>query len=116
MVENVKASEIELNGPGSGGSPTYQSFQKSSFADLDVRPSKLVTANHEKRLVDIMSQSHFLFVDKFMKNLLMPETDLTKKIYFLERIFFRLSQSNFDFLRKMSWILSKTYYKKSVKS
>ena len=29
---------------------------------------------------------------------------------------FRLNSTNFDFIRKMAWILGKTYYKKSVKS
>ena len=63
-----------------------------------------------------MTQTNFLFADKFLKNLMAKETDLTKQIYFLERIMFRLSGSNFDTIRKMAWILAKTYYKKSVKS
>ena len=120
-MENEKSQtrpiDYEFNGPGSGGSPTHpSSFAKSSFADLDVRPSKLVQSNHEKRFIEILAQSNFLFGDKFLKNLLAAETDLNKKIYFLERIMFRLSSSNYDFIRKMAFILSKTYYKKSVKS
>ena len=63
-----------------------------------------------------MHQGEFLFEDKFLKNLLQLEGDLVKKIYFLERIAMRLSPYNFDFMRKISWIISKNYFKKSVLS
>ena len=70
--------------------------------------------SHEKRYVEILSQGDFLFEDKFLKNLLQLESDLTKKIYFLERIAMRLSPYNLDFMRKISWVISKTYFKKSL--
>ena len=38
---------------------------------------------------------------------------MTKKIKFLEQIYQSINENNYDFLRKTTFYLAKTYYKKS---
>jgi len=51
-----------------------------------------------------------------LKNLVQHETCLEKKLFLYERLYSQLSPDNYDFNRKLSWLISKTYYKKSVMS
>lgn len=81
-MNNDKASDMMMNGPGSGGSPNNPSYpgrtHENSFTELDVRSGNPVQSNHEKRYIEILSQSNFLFADKFLKNLMAGEADLSK--------------------------------------
>jgi len=66
-----------------------------------------------KRFCEILQSCQFIFQDKFIKNILSNEINLTKKIKFLEQIYQSINENNYDFLRKTTFYLAKTYYKKS---
>ena len=56
------------------------------------------------------------FQDKFIKSLLQSERDLGNKLKFLDNVYKAINPYNYEFLRKISWYMSKTYYKKAVQS
>ena len=83
---------------------------------MNVLNVKIDHTEFSTRLVEILQQSQFLFQDNFLKNLIEPLQGLDRKIEFLEVLENHLFDVNFDFIRKITWILSKLYYKKSIES
>lgn len=77
---------------------------------------KIDHSEFSTRLVEILQQSIFLFQDNFLKNLISPLKNLNEKIEFLELLQNHLFEVNYDFNRKIAWILSKLLYKKSIES
>ena len=69
-----------------------------------------------QRFCEILQSCQFIFQDKFIKNVLSNEINLTNKIKFLEMIYSSINENNYDFLRKTCFYLAKIYYKKSTLS
>lgn len=70
----------------------------------------------EQRFVEILEASSFLFSDGFLRNVVEPLKKTTFQIDFFEKMLFKLNQDNYDFARKLQWVLSKLYLKKSYES
>ena len=67
-----------------------------------------------KRYIEALKSCQFLFQDKFIKSLLQNEKDFRNKLDFLKTIYTAINPYNYEYLRKISWYISKTYYKKAV--
>lgn len=67
-----------------------------------------------KRYIEALQACQFLFQDKFIKSLLQIEKDFLRKLDFLKRIYSEINPYNFEYLRKISWHISKIYYKKAM--
>ena len=72
------------------------------------------TITPQNMYVEIMESTQFLFEDHFLKNLSDPITAVAAKIQFMEKILNQVHDLNLDLVRKLSWILSKLYYSKSL--
>ena len=63
----------------------------------------------ENRFIEIIQASEFLFHDNFLKNLTVNLQSFKQKINFFEKLLVNINLGNFDFIRKLCWILSKLY-------
>jgi len=57
-----------------------------------------------------------LFEEKFLKNIINLDTEITRKLYNYERLYSHINPENYELMRKLSWLLSKLFYKKSEES
>ena len=64
--------------------------------------------------IECLQRCRFLFQNKLIKKMIEIGDSFKSKIKVLESIFFKVNIHNYEYLRMLSWHISKYYYKKAI--